>query len=361
VLEVTLRNYRCTGCGHVWRQDASRAAEPRAKLSRRGLRWALEGIVHQHLTIARVTEGLGGAWHTTNDAVLDEGKRVLIDHPDRLDGVTAIGVDEHVWKHTRRDDKYVTVIIDLTAIRDGTDPARLLDMVEGRSRQTFKIWLAERPQTWRNQVEVVAMDGFTDFKIATTEGLPDAVAVMDPFHVVRLGDDALDECLRRVQQDLHGHRGRKDDPLYRARRTLRTGADLLTEKQQDRIEALFAVDAYVEVEVTWSIYQRMIAAYQHADRCQGRALMVKLINSVSSGVPKSLTEIITLGRTLKNRAVDVLAYRDRPSTSDGPTEAINGRIEHLRGSALGFRSLTNYIARSLLETGGFRPRLHPQL
>ena len=41
-LEVTVRRYRCTGCGHVWRQDTSLAAEPRAKLSRRGLRWALE-------------------------------------------------------------------------------------------------------------------------------------------------------------------------------------------------------------------------------------------------------------------------------------------------------------------------------
>jgi transposase len=38
----------------------------------------------------------------------------------------------------------------------------------------------------------------------------------------------------------------------------------------------------------------------------------------------------------------------------------NGCLEHLRGSALGFRNLTNYAARSLLETGGFRPRLHPQ-
>ncbi|GAA2953326.1 hypothetical protein GCM10010459_04430 [Microbacterium schleiferi] len=42
--------------------------------------------------------------------------------------------------------------------------------------------------------------------------------------------------------------------------------------------------------------------------------------------------------------------------------ALNGRLEHLRGSALGFRNLTNYIARSLLETGGFRPQLlHPRL
>ena len=43
-----------------------------------------------------------------------------------------------------------------------------------------------------------------------------------------------------------------------------------------------------------------------------------------------------------------------------PTEVINGRLEHLRGSALGFRNLTNYIARSLLGSGGFRPRLHPR-
>jgi hypothetical protein len=57
------------------------------------------------------------------------------------------------------------------------------------------------------------------------------------------------------------------------------------------------------------------------------------------------------GRTLKKRATDVLAYFDRPGTSNGPTEAINGRLEHLRSSALGFRNLTNYIARSLLETG----------
>ncbi|MFJ7494550.1 transposase [Streptomyces sp. NPDC097727] len=68
-----------------------------------------------------------------------------------------------------------------------------------------------------------------------------------------------------------------------------------------------------------------------------------------------------LGRTLKQRAADMLAYFDRPGTSNGPTEAINGRLEHLRGTALGFRNLTNYITRSLLDTGDFRSRLHPLL
>ncbi len=360
-LLVQVRRYRCTACGHVWRQDTTRAADPRARLSRRGLRWALEGIVRQHLTVARIAEGLGVAWNTANDAVLAEGKRVLIEDPGRLDGVTAIGVDEHVWRHTRRGDKYVTVIIDLTAIRDGTGPARLLDMVEGRSKQAFKAWLAERPQAWRDGVEVVAMDGFTGFKTATTEELPDAVAVMDPFHVVRLAGDALDRCRRRVQLAVHGHRGHKNDPLYSVRRTLHTGADLLTDRQKDRLAALFDLDAHVEVQATWGIYQRMIAAYREPDRKRGRELMATLIESLEAGVPKALDEVITLGRTLKKRAVDVLAYFDRPGTSNGPTEAINGRLEHLRGSALGFRNLTNYIARSLLESGGFRPQLHPQL
>ncbi|MET3721904.1 transposase [Arthrobacter sp. UYEF21] len=162
-LLVSIRRYRCTGCGHVWRQDTPKAAEPRAKLSRRGLRWALEGIVCQHLTVAWISEGLGVTWNTANKAVLAEGKRVLIDDPHRVAGVKVIGVDEHVWRHTRRGDKYVTVIIDLIPIRDGTSPSRLLDMVESRSKQVFATGLRERPQHWRNRVEVVAMDGFSGF------------------------------------------------------------------------------------------------------------------------------------------------------------------------------------------------------
>ena len=357
-LLVTVRRYRCAGCAHVWRQDTSKAAEPRAKLSRRAVQWALQALVCQHLSVARVAEGLAVSWNTANNAVLAEGQRVLIADPARFDGVAVIGVDEHVWRHTRRGDKYVTVIIDLTPVRDKTGPARLLDMVEGRSKKAFQDWLADRPKQWRDRVEVVAMDGFSGFKTASTEELPDAATVMDPFHVVRLAGNALDECRRRVQLATCGHRGRKTDPLYRSRRTLQTGADLLTDKQKARLHAVFSIDAHAQVEATWTMYQRTVAAYREPDRKKGRALMAALIATLSAGVPKPLQELITLGRTLKKRAVDVLAYFDRPGTSNGPTEAINGRLEHLRGSALGFRNLTNYIARSLLETGGFRPQLH---
>ena len=81
----------------------------------------------------------------------------------------------------------------------------------------------------------------------------------------------------------------------------------------------------------------------------------------STSMPSSLTELTTLGRTLKRRAADILAYFDHPHTTGGPTEAINGRLEHLRGSALGFRNLTHYITRCLLETGGLKPPTTPTI
>jgi len=317
--------------GHV---EGGRAP---GEISRGGIGWALTAIVVDHLTVSRAAAGLGVSWHTANTAILAEGKRRLIDDPARFDGVTTIGVDEHVWRHTRFGDKYVTVIIDLTPAREKTGPARLLDMIEGRSKSVFKQWLAGRPKQWRDGIEVVAMDGFSGFKTAAAEELPDAVPVMDPFHVVRLAGDAL----------------------YKARRTLHTGASLLTDKQRARLDAVFASEEHVEVEATWGIYQRIVAAYREPVKKKARQAMQAVIATITTGVPAALVEIRKLGRTMKQRAADILAFFDRPGTSNGPTEAINGRLEHLRGSALGFRNLTHYIARSLLEAGGFRPHLHP--
>ncbi|MEZ5088026.1 MAG: transposase [Tessaracoccus sp.] len=251
-----------------------------------------------------------------------------------------------MWRHTRHGDRYVTVIIDLTPIRDGTGVSRLLDMVEGCSKHTFKTWLAARPKTWRDGVEVVAMDGFTGFKTATAEELPDAVAVLDPFHVVRLAGEALDKCRRRVQQQVHGHRGRKGDPLYGARRTLSTGTDLLTPKQQARLTKLFADENHAEVEVTWAVYS-MIAAYRHDDPKQdepdGRTHRLPHHRRPPSTVRADHARPDP--ETTRHRRAGLL--RPRVGTSNGPTEAINGRLNTLRAPRWGFgTSPTTSPARS---------------
>ncbi|MHA6967294.1 ISL3-like element ISAar19 family transposase [Glutamicibacter bergerei] len=360
VLVIKHRRYRCANCQRVWREELSHAVAPRQKISRTGLRWALVGLVCHHLSVSRIAEGLGVTWNTANEAVLAEGQRLLIDDPTRFDGVKVLGVDEHVWRHTRTGDKYVTVIVDLTAVRDGTDTARLIDMVPGRSKAVFKTWLADQEEQWKQGIEVVAMDGFTGFKTAAVEELPHAVEVLDPFHVVKLGSEALDQTRQRIQREQHGRRGRKDDPLYKCRRTLTTGLSLATEKQKTKLEDLFKEPEYEPVQLVWSVYQKMVDAYRQPKPEVGRWALEQLINEVGTKVPKGLPELKKLGSTLRRRKTDILAYFDHLGSSKGPTEALNGRLEHLRGIALGFKNLAQYIARSLLETGGFRRRLHPQ-
>ena len=136
---------------------------------------------------------------------------------------------------------------------------------------------------------------------------------------------------------------------------------LLTDRQKEHLSVLFAHEKHAAVVAAWEIYQALVAAYREFDRAKAKAKMEKVIAALSKKVPDTLEELGKLGRTLTKRAADVLAFFERLGTSNGPTEAINGRLEHLRGSALGFRNLTNYIARSLLESGGFRPLLHPQM
>lgn len=361
VLHVKRRRYRCEGCRSVWRERIDKAAAPRAVLSRAALRWALVALIKDRRSIASLARALGVVWNTANSAILAEGQRVLLDDPTRLDGVAVLGIDEHCWRHTKKGDKYVTVFIDLTPVRDGTGPARLLDMVSGKNKAVVTDWLEARSQQWRDAVEVVAMDGFTGFKSASEDKLPQATEVMDPFHVVALMGEAMDVTRRETQRRILGRRGRKGDPLYSARRTLRVGADMLTEKQQTSLAKLFADDKHTPVEVTWSVYQDVVLAYRDENRKTGKQSLTQTIRKIGGSLPAGLEELGRVGRTFNKRIDDILAYFDHPRTSNGPTEAINGRLENLRGNALGFRNLTHYIARCLLDAGGFRHKTHPQL
>jgi transposase len=355
-LRVRLPRYRCVhdGCDReVFAHDSIRLARPGWSTTRRCAGFVLRRLAIDKATVSAVARELGRSWDTVNSiAVAATGELLLTAGPARLDGVRVIGVDEHKWSHVLGADAdgFVTVITDLTPVVAGHGPARLLDMVAGRSAAAMTGWLAERSPEFRAAVEIVAMDGFGGYKAAAVEALPDAVTVMDPFHVVALAGAKLDLCRQRVQQDTLGHRGRTGDPLYGVRRALRTRDGLLTERQWARIGAVFADDAHAAVETTWCAYQQLIDAYAHDDPQRGKTLLATLIELLRRGLPAGLEELAQLGRTLHRRRDDILAYFTHRA-SNGPTEAINGRLEALRRNALGFRNLINYRIRSLLHCG----------
>lgn len=360
-LRVRVPRYRCvaTDCAReVFAHNTSRLARPGGSTTRRCARYILRRLMIDRTTVAAVARELGLSWDTVNTIAIDATQTIVAADTTRLDGVRVIGVDEHRWSHTRlrSGDGFVTVIIDLTPVLQGTGRARLLDMVAGRSAAALKTWLASQSAAFRDQVQIVAMDGFSGYKTAAADQLPEATIVMDPYHVVALAGTKLDLCRQRIQQATCGHRGRSGDPLYGVRRTLRTRYQLLGSRQKERLEAVFADESHLAALVTWGVYQRIIAAYAHPDRRRAKTMMTTLIASLRRGLPAGLDELAQLGRTLWRRRADILAYFDHHA-SNGPTEAINGRLEALRRNALGFRNLTHYRLRSLLHCGNLTQRI----
>lgn len=197
---------------------------------------------------------------------------------------------------------------------------------------------------------------FRGYANAIDDELEDAVAVLDAFHVVRLGLQAMEETRRRVQQDLLGHRGHRDDPLYRIRNALRSGAEKLTDRQVARIEAgLEAGDPNWEVTLAWSAYQRLRSAFATKDLREGKKIALGVLESFHAC---PIPEIARLGRTLRAWRQQFLAYFTTSRANNGGTEAINGIIELHRRIARGFRNPANYRLRMILAAGCLT---HPHL
>ena len=261
--------------------------------------------------------------------------------------MTALGVDETAFLRATgsHPTMYVTGIADLTPGR----PARLLDVVQGRSGTVLAGWLGERDPKWRSRIRTASLDPFRGYATALATQLPTATRVLDPFHVVKLGLTCVDVVRRRVQQDQFGHRGHAGDPLYRARRLLRRRHDRLSERGRARLAAALAAgDPNDELTAAWWIAQQLMAGYAHADLAAGRAIIEKTIQAARDcPVP----EVRRLGRTLNAWRTELLARFDHPAVSNGPTENLNLKVKHTKRIARGYRNFDNYRLRLLLNHG----------
>jgi transposase len=345
------RVWRCDEprCGRRTWTETSEQIRARASLTERARAEACRRVGEDGHDVAGVAVEFGVGWHTVMRAVVQHGER-LVDDPGRLAGVTAVGVDETAYlaatavSHTA----FVTGIVDLTGRPDR--PARLLDVVEGRSGTALSDWVSARDQQWRDNITVAALDPFRGYATALRTHLPGAVRVLDAFHVTRLGLTALDEVRRRVQQDTLDRRGHRDDPLYRIRRLLRRAPETLSERAWARLETgLVAGDPAGEVTQAWMAAHELRYLYRRGRDLPDarRRLHDVLQRCVFSDVP----ELLRLARTLDTWHDELLAYFSTGGVSNGPTEAINLLIKRIKRVGFGFRNFDNYRLRLLLHCG----------
>jgi len=360
------RTWRCEepACPtRTFTEQREEIAAPRALLTARACWWAINQIRREHASIAGIARQLGTTWNTVWSSIKPL-LQDMADNENRFAGVTRLGVDEHVWHHVSefpvedggRGPKHLTGMVDLTPDGDGTPRARLLDLVPGRSGKAYSDWLEERGEDFRDGVAVATLAPFHGYKNAIDDQLEDAIAVLDAFHVVKLGTQAVDEVRRRVQQEIHGHRGRKNDPLYGIRMILRCGAEKLTDRQRARLDRAIAADErHDEVYVAWLCAQQLRSAYKAKSPVEGRRIAEKVLASLPTC---PIPEIKRLGKTLKHWRQAFLAYFETGRANNGGTEAVNGLIELHRRVARGFRNREHYRLRMLLIGGGLA---HPHL
>jgi hypothetical protein len=149
-------------------------------------------------------------------------------------------------------------------------------------------------------VKIATLDPCHGYKNAIDDELEDAVAVLDAFlprkrevpPVVKLGTKAVDDVRRRLQTDIHGHRGRKGDPLYRIRTTLRAGEENLTQRQRERLTSVWESDErHVAVEVAWACSQQLRSTYHQHTHAAGRVIAQQGIYSSQITVWRKLRDV----------------------------------------------------------------------
>jgi transposase len=348
------RLWRCAepACWVRTWSEATEAVRTRASLTERARREACRLVGEDGLDVAAVATMLGVGWHTVMRAVRDQGQP-LIDDPGRTAGVVAVGVDETAFlaasagSHTQ----FVTGIVAMPG--PGRKRAQLLDVVPGRTGSVVQQWISAQDLAWRQQVTTASLDPFRGYATALRTSLPGAVRVLDAFHVVRLGQAAVDDVRRRRQQETLGRRGHREDPLYRGRRLLRRGFTTLNERQWARLELTLTVgDPSGQLTQAWMAAQelQLLYASSHDLSDAKRRLWRILDRCARSDVP----ELLRLARTLDGWTGELLAYwtpTGKRGVSNGPTEATNALIKKVKRVGHGFRNFDNYRLRLLLAVG----------
>jgi transposase len=186
-LEAEIRRLHCRRCDRV-RTEAVGWARPSARHTR-----DFEDVVAwlcQHTDKTTVTKLLRTSWETVAGIVA----RVVADHVDgrRLENIYRIGVDEISWRQGHR---FLTVVADHD--RDGA----VLWAGEGRNAQTLEAFYDELGEQGCAELEAVSLDMGGAYEKATNARVPHARQCVDPFHVVKLANEAVNRARRAAWND----------------------------------------------------------------------------------------------------------------------------------------------------------------
>jgi transposase len=347
------RRWRCrtSGCVRSSFTESIPQLGPGARVTARLKAAAGAAVAVGGRTVSAVGRDMGLSWPVVSAAFAECATAML---PAEPAPVRVLGIDE-----TRRGRPRFALDPDTgqreqvadrwhTGFTDLTGDQGLLGQVEGRSAADAGAWLAAQSPTWRDGVQIVAIDMCSAYRAAVRAHLPQATVVVDHFHVVQLANQTVSAVRRRVTATLRGRRVRKDDPEYGIRRRLlRNREDLTDEKFTDMWNRLVDLGRPgEEVLSAWIAKEELRAllalARTHPTRHQ---ISTRLWAFYQWCADTTIAELHRLAATIQAWWPAIEAFL-LTGVTNAASEGVNRLIKLEARNAFGFRNPVNQRLRS---------------
>jgi transposase len=287
-----------------------------------------------------VAELMRIAWRSVGqicERVACEAQREI----DLLAGLRRIGIDE--ISH-RKGHRYLTVVVD-------HDNGRLVWAAAGRDRQTVERFLDALGEERCKQLELVSADMAAWIAGPISERCPQAELCLDPFHVVALATDALDEIRREVWNEARrAGQTQTARELKGARFALWKSPEHLSARQKHKLSDIQTTNrrlyrAYLLKEQLRQIY-----------RLPAKAAIALLEAWLKWARRCRLPPFVKLARTITDQRTGIIAAIQH-GLSNARVEAINTQIRLITRRAFGFHSPDALIALAMLALADLCPPL----
>lgn len=265
--------------------------------------------------------------------------RVVADEldPGRLDGLFTMGVDEVSWK---RHHNYMTLVVNHAT-------NKVVWGAEGRDAKTLDGFFDELGEVRSGQIEAVSMDMGPAFRKSVLAHAEQATICFDPFHVVKVGTDALNTVRRDIWQQL---RQLPDPDIARkfkgARWALLKNPEDLTDRQADTLAVIKRHGGAL-----WRAYRlkEALRAIFAGDLTEDE--VAELVDRWCSWAQRCRLEpFVKAGRTIRKHRDGILAAI-RLGLSNARLEGLNQRVALIVRRAFGFHSATAALALVMLSAG----------
>ena len=329
VIECELRRLRCLDCGvHLEAVPWARAGAHHTRDFEDVVAW-----LAQQMAKSPITRLLRIGWDTVGTII----ERVVADRLDRrrLDGLVAIGVDEISY---RRGQRYLTTVVN-------HESGGIVWAAPGRNAQTLQQFfdlLGDRKQS----IKAVSIDMSGGYQQAINASIPHADICFDPFHVVRLGQRAVDQ-VRRDEWNAH------DRSHTRAGKWIKgTRWSLLKSPEKQTIDQLAKLSEVQQANKplyrAFLLKEELRLLYHLNDP----SLAPEHLDAWLTWASRSRLEpFVKLARTIRRYRAGIL-NAIRLGLDNGRLEGLNSRIRLISHRSFGFHSPSPLIALIYLCCSG---------